>query len=131
MKQLFDDTSLVCSQVITKKDSTSFSLGIRFLDKQLRAPIYSIYGFVRLADEIVDSFHDHDKVALLAALRSDTWTAIADRISLNPVLNSFQMVVHQYDIDAGLITLFLDRMEADLTVSTHTPSSYNQYILGS
>lgn len=131
MKQLFDDVSVLCSRITTKKYSTSFSLGIRFLGKELRDPIYSVYGFVRFADEIVDSFHAHNKAELLEEFRADTWKAIERKISLNPILNSFQCVVHQYGIGNDLIELFLDSMAADLSVNVHTASSYRQYILGS
>lgn len=117
--------------MITKRYSTSFSLGIYFLNGRLRQPIYSIYGFVRLADEIVDSFHDYDKVILLAKFKRDCFEAIADGISLNPVLNAFQQVVNTYNIDKELITLFLRSMEMDLKQEHYTPEKYNQYILGS
>ena len=100
MKSLFDDVSVKCSRLTTRAYSTSFSLGIHFLHNRLRDPIYSIYGFVRFADEIVDSFHGYNKKYLLKKFRSDTYDAIEHRISLNPVLNSFQNVVHRYNIDA-------------------------------
>ena len=114
MKEIFDKLSADCSKMITKRYSTSFSLGIYFLSAKLRHPIYAIYGFVRLADEIVDSFHDHDKAFLLSKFKRDCFEAIEDGISLNPVLHSFQQVVNQYNIDKLLITLFLDSMEMDL-----------------
>ena len=117
--------------MITKRYSTSFSLGIYFLSQKLRRPIYAIYGFVRLADEIVDSFHDHDKVFLLDKFKRDCFEAIEDGISLNPVLHSFQQVVNQYQIDKELITLFLDSMEMDLKQEQYTPEKYDKYILGS
>ena len=96
MKSLFDQISYASSKMVTKAYSTSFSLGILFLDKEIRKPIYNIYGFVRFADEIVDSFQGYDKENLLARFKADTITAIEEKISLNPILNSFQEVVHQY-----------------------------------
>ncbi|TDO22542.1 phytoene/squalene synthase family protein [Pedobacter duraquae] len=131
MKEIFDQLSADCSKMITKRYSTSFSLGIYFLSQKLRRPIYAIYGFVRLADEIVDSFHEHDKVFLLDKFKRDCFEAIEDGISLNPVLHSFQQVVNQYQIDKELITLFLDSMEMDLKQETYTPEKYDRYILGS
>ncbi|RZM25434.1 MAG: phytoene/squalene synthase family protein [Pedobacter sp.] len=131
MKEIFDKVSADCSKMITKRYSTSFSLGIYFLSARLRSPIYAIYSFVRLADEIVDSFHDHDKAVLLAKFRRDCFEAIADGISLNPVLNSFQHVVNKYNIDHELIELFLQSMEMDLQKAQYTPEKYDQYILGS
>ncbi|MBB6499027.1 phytoene/squalene synthase family protein [Pedobacter cryoconitis] len=131
MKEIFDKLSAQCSKMITKRYSTSFSLGIYFLDERLRHPIYSIYGFVRLADEIVDSFHDYDKVILLSKFKRDCFEAIEDGISLNPVLNSFQQVVNKYHIDKELIELFLQSMEMDLKQEYYTPEKYHQYILGS
>ncbi len=131
MKILFDDLSASCSKMTTRLYSTSFSLGIHFLKSNFHAPIYGIYGFVRLADEIVDSFHDYDKNALMQKIRIDTVEAIRDRISINPILNSFQEVVHKYAIEWELIDTFLKSMEMDLMKSEHTADSYNQYILGS
>ncbi|MEO5783475.1 MAG: squalene/phytoene synthase family protein [Ginsengibacter sp.] len=101
MKSLFDDISVKCSKLTTRAYSTSFTLGNR-----LRNPIYSIYGFVRFADEIVDSFHGYNKKYLLQKFRSDTFEAIENRISLNPILNSFQLAVHRYNIDVALIDTF-------------------------
>lgn len=131
MKEIFDKLSAACSEMITKRYSTSFSLGIYFLNERLRKPIYSIYGFVRLADEIVDSFHDFDKITLLAKFKRDCYEAIEEGISLNPILNSFQEVVNKYDIDKELIELFLQSMEMDLKQEFYTPEKYDQYILGS
>lgn len=131
MKALFDDVSAKCSQLTTQSYSTSFSLGIRFLDKNLHKPIYAIYGFVRFADEIVDSFHDYPKQDLMDRFRKDTVQAIQDRISLNPILNSFQQVVHDYQIEWELIDTFLKSMEMDLEQRDYTEDSYKQYILGS
>ena len=131
MKQLFDNVSAACSKLTTTTYSTSFSLGIYCLNKKFREPIYNIYGFVRFADEIVDSFHDYDKVTLLNDFIVDTKKAIEHKISLNPILNSFQKVVHQYGIDQELIDCFLRSMKMDLEQSYHTVNSYQEYILGS
>ena len=108
MKELFDDVSLACSVKTTKSYSTSFSMGIRFLDKQFRDPIYSVYGFVRFADEIVDTFHDYDKEKLLNKFEEDTWAANEDKISLNPILNSFQWAYHKFNIDKEHVVTFLE-----------------------
>ena len=131
MKKLYDEISKESSKMITRKYSTSFSLGIYYLDRSIHEPIYSIYGFVRLADEIVDSFHGYDKENLLKKFREDTLQAIEDKISLNPVLNSFQAAYHQYNIDWELVDLFLNSMEMDLNQTTYDPEQYDQYILGS
>ncbi len=131
MKQLFDIASAECSKMVTKKYSTSFSLGIKFLSKDIHDPIYGIYGFVRFADEIVDSFHDYDKVKLFERFRNDTVLAIEDKISLNPVLNSFQKVVHDYNIEWELIDTFLKSMEMDLEKKNYDADNYKNYILGS
>lgn len=131
MKELFDKLSATCSRITTQQYSTSFSLGIYLLNKKIRNPIYSIYGFVRLADEIVDSFHDYDKPYLLGKFKQDCFEAISHGISLNPVLNSFQSVVNTYHIEKELIDLFLDSMEMDLEKSSYTSETYNKYILGS
>jgi phytoene/squalene synthetase len=131
MKQLFDDISIRTSRNVTRSYSTSFSLGIRFLNKEFRDPIYAIYGFVRFADEIVDTFHDFNKVELLADFRNDTYKAIENRISLNPILNSFQKVVHEYNIERELIDAFLDSMQMDLEKVEYDQEKYEKYILGS
>jgi phytoene synthase len=131
MKERFDYLSAICSKATTRLYSTSFSLGINFLEKELRQPIYAIYGFVRLADEIVDSFHDYDKVYLLDKFKEDCFEAISHGISLNPVLNAFQATVNKYSIDPELIHLFLKSMEMDLQKQEYTPAKYEQYILGS
>ncbi len=131
MKLIFDTVSLSTSKMVTRAYSTSFSLGINCLSQKFHHAIYSIYGFVRCADEIVDSFHDYDKELLLTEFREETLKAIDRKISLNPVLNSFQAVVHQYHIEMELIECFLKSMEMDLHKNTHNHSSYNQYILGS
>lgn len=131
MKQLFDELSRECSRMTTKKYSTSFSLGIWFLDRRIRGPVYAIYGFVRLADEIVDSFHGYDKQRLLITFRNETHEAIEHKISFNPILNAFQEVVHQYRIPWSLIDSFLKSMEMDLQQQTYDDYGYQQYIFGS
>jgi phytoene synthase len=131
MKQLYDDVSLACSKITTTSYSSSFSIGVGCLQKHLRAPIYSIYGFVRFADEIVDTFHDYQREDLFYEFREETRKAIERKISLNPILNSFQKVVHDYGIDRELIECFLDSMETDLYKNEHNATSYNTYILGS
>lgn len=131
MKALFDKVSVKCSQITTKAYSTSFSLGIRCLGKPLRDPIYSIYGFVRFADEIVDSFHDFDKKVLLDRFREEAYRALDERISLNPILNSFQATVHRFGIERLLIDQFLRSMEMDLSQTNYDLQSYKEYILGS
>jgi phytoene synthase len=131
MKILFDNLSASCSKKTTQLYSTSFSLGIHFLKSDFHEPIYGIYGFVRLADEIVDSFHDYDKPYLMEKIRTDTVEAIRDGISINPILNSFQKVVHTYHIEWELIDTFLKSMEMDLNKFSHNSDSYEQYILGS
>ena len=131
MKSLFDEVSLKCSEITTKYYSTSFSLGIRLLDKEIHSPIYSIYGFVRLADEIVDSFHEFDKAKLLNEFTENTKQAIENKISLNPILNSFQEVVNKYNIEWEHIQDFLSSMESDLNQKKHDEDSYKQYIKGS
>lgn len=131
MKQLFDDISQEMSALTTKRYSTSFSLGISFLNKDLHKPIYSIYGFVRFADEIVDSFHGFDKETLLAEFKTETYKSIDQGISLNPILNSFQWAVNKYGIPLDLIETFLNSMEMDLDDYVYDEASYEQYILGS
>lgn len=131
MKALFDTVSIRCSRLTTKAYSTSFSLGILCLGKKLRDPVYSIYGFVRFADEIVDSFHDYDKPTLLAKFREETYAALDAGISINPILNSFQHTVFQYGIERALIEQFLKSMEMDLFQKSYSDSGYKEYILGS
>jgi phytoene synthase len=131
MKALFDAVSTDCSKLTTKAYSTSFSLGILFLDKSIRNPIYSIYGFVRFADEIVDSFQGYNKAELLADFKAETHKALANKISLNPILNSFQHVVHQYNIRTEWIDTFLKSMEMDLHDHIYEKKLYEEYILGS
>ena len=130
-KLLFDKISIKTSRLVTHQYSTSFSLGIRCLEKELRDPIYSIYGFVRFADEIVDTFHDYNKNQLFEQFQKDSYAAIQDKISLNPILNSFQSVVNHYKIEQELIDQFLKSMEMDLTQKSHDENSFNDYVLGS
>lgn len=131
MKELFDQVSIRCSQVTTHAYSTSFTIGIKCLAPSLRNPIYAIYGYVRLADEIVDSFHGYDKAQLLARLREETLISLKDGISLNPILNSFQEVVRRSNIEFALIDRFLLSMEMDLNKIAYNQHQYDEYILGS
>ena len=131
MKLLFDHLSAEVCKITTKTYSTSFSLGIYFLDNRLRGSIYAIYGFVRLADEIVDSFEEYDRSYLLSKFKADTWEAIDNGISCNPVLNAFQHAVKRYGIEHGLIESFLRSMEMDLEKQLYTHEKYELYILGS
>jgi phytoene/squalene synthetase len=131
MKSLFDKVSAGCSRLTTKTYSTSFSLGVSFLARSLHDPIYAIYGFVRFADEIVDSFHGYQKKELLDSFRKDTAIAIRDKISLNPILNSFQFVVHKYGIQQQWIDIFLDSMAMDLQQQEYDYEKYQKYIFGS
>ena len=131
MKHIFDNVSKKCSKITTRSYSTSFSFGIKALDKKLHDPIYGIYGFVRLADEIVDTFHDYDKLELFYKFKEDTIEAINKKISLNPILNHFQEVVNYYKIDWNLINTFLNSMEMDLKDQVYDKEKYQEYILGS
>ncbi|MEY4573624.1 MAG: hypothetical protein RLZ10_2923 [Bacteroidota bacterium] len=131
MKQIFDDISHEMSTLTTRKYSTSFSLGIRMLNKDIQKPIYAIYGFVRFADEIVDSFHEFNKAILLEDFRKQTYQAINDKISLNPILNSFQWAVNTYNIPLDLIETFLVSMKMDLSEQNYDEEQYKAYILGS
>jgi 15-cis-phytoene synthase len=128
---LFDKTTLECSKLITQRYSTSFTLGIKTLDKKFHLPIYAVYGFVRYADEIVDTFHEKDKKALLERFKNDAYQAIEEKISLNPVLHAFQLIVNQYNITKDLIEAFLKSMEMDLDFKTYNDSRYHEYIYGS
>lgn len=128
---LFEQTTYQCSKTVTTNYSTSFSLGIKVLDKKYHNPIYAIYGFVRYADEIVDTFHNHDKEALLNEFKNDTYKAIDKKISLNPILHSFQDVVNTYHIGHGLIEAFFRSMEMDLGKTNYNDKQYNEYIYGS
>lgn len=131
MKKLFDDLSYKISKQTTKQYSTSFSLGILALSPKIRNSIYAIYGYVRLADEIVDSFHDFDRSTLLARFREQTNQALEEKISLNPILQCFQETIHRYEIDVKLIDQFLNSMEMDLQKIDYNSDLYKQYILGS
>lgn len=131
MKALFDNLSQDISKMTTRRYSTSFSLGIRFLNKELHKPIYSVYGFVRFADEIVDSFDGFDKEVLLKEFKEDTYKAIENKISLNPILNAFQWAVNTYKIPHDLIETFLNSMEMDLDKKVYDKATYEKYILGS
>lgn len=131
MKHLFDNVSERTSRITTRAYSTSFSLGILCVHKRLRNAIYNIYGYVRFADEIVDTFHDYDKELLLEEFKADTWKAIERGISTNPILNSFQHTVRKYNIEKELIECFLNSMEMDLDKDNHSRMSYEEYILGS
>jgi 15-cis-phytoene synthase len=128
---LYTKTTLECSKVITEHYSTSFTLGIKTLDKRFHLPIYAIYGFVRFADEIVDTFEGYNKKTLLSRFKSDTYIAIEEGISLNPVLHSFQLIVNKYKIDHELIESFLHSMEMDLYYADYNQEGYEAYIYGS
>ncbi len=131
MDKLYHSVSFATSKLITKSYSTSFSLSILLLGKKLRDPIYGVYGFVRLADEIVDTYSGNDKKELLENFRQDTLKAIEKKVSLNPVLHAFQEVVHDYNIDLHLIDDFIRSMEMDLDMKAHDSKSYENYIYGS
>ncbi|AYA36982.1 phytoene/squalene synthase family protein [Hymenobacter oligotrophus] len=128
---LFDRASLACSKLITQRYSTSFTLGIRSLDARFHEAIYAVYGFVRWADEIVDTFHDRDKAALLREFRAETHRAIDEQFSMNPVLHAFQLAVHRYGIDREFIDAFLHSMAMDLEDICYNDQLYNEYIYGS
>ncbi len=128
---LYTRNAIDCGTITTKNYSTSFSLGVRMLDKDSRPAIYAIYGFVRFADEIVDTFHDQDKAALLSDFKKGVYEAIDHRISTNPILHGFQWVVHTYGIDRELIEAFLHSMEMDLHKNNFSRQEYKQYIYGS
>lgn len=128
---LYSKVCYDCSRLITHQYSTSFSLGIRMFSKELRMPVYAIYGFVRFADEIVDTFHNKDKNKLLADFRNDTFKAISEKISLNPVLHTFQEVVNKYQIDHCLIEAFLESMRMDLDKTIYDKGDLDKYIYGS
>ena len=128
---LYSSTSLECSRVFTKNYSTSFSKAVSMLHPSLRDSIYAIYGFVRVADEIVDTFHEHPKSEMLTDFRKQVFQSIDERISTNPIINSFQLVVNQYKIPNELITAFLDSMAMDLEKQEYNHSEYKRYIYGS
>ncbi|MCB0727058.1 MAG: phytoene/squalene synthase family protein [Ignavibacteriae bacterium] len=129
--KFYNDVSFKVSDLITKSYSTSFSLAINVFDKELRDSISSIYGYVRLADEIVDSFHDFEKQNLLNELREETYSAIRNGISLNPIIQSFQTTVNKYDISIDYINNFIDSMEMDLSNTYYDRENYDKYIYGS
>jgi len=129
--KLYEEVSFNCSELITKKYSTSFSLGINTLDKKIHKPIYAIYGFVRFADEIVDTFHNLDKETILNQFEEDTYDSINKKFSTNPVLHAFQSVVNKHKIKKDHIQAFLNSMRMDLTMKDFTQKSYEDYIYGS
>ncbi|XLS30353.1 phytoene/squalene synthase family protein [Flavobacteriaceae bacterium M23B6Z8] len=132
MKEIFDTVSYNCSQLVTKSYSTSFSLAVKMLAPSIRQDIYNIYGFVRFADEIVDTFHDYNKSELFERFEEDLQRALDDKISLNPILNSFQHTVHKFEIDLSLITAFMKSMRLDLEKKVYTTQQeYEEYIYGS
>lgn len=131
MLNLFRNTNASCAKIVTKNYSTSFSMGILAFDKKFRRPIYNIYGFVRYADEIVDTFFEYDQKILFEEFKADTYKAIERGISLNPILDAFQETVNTYKIDLKLIDAFLYSMEMDLDKSAHDQKSYEDYIYGS
>ena len=129
--KLYNDVSANCSELITKRYSTSFSLGINTLHKSIHEHIYNIYGFVRFADEIVDTFHDLDKEKILNQFEIDTFESIKNKFSTNPVLHSFQMVVNKFNIEKNHIRAFLKSMRMDLTMKSFSEQEYKDYIYGS
>ena len=132
MKQLFDETSYTCSRIVTRKYSTSFSLAVKMLSPKIRDGIYSIYGFVRFADEIVDSFHKYNKKDLIERFEEDYYRAYNDGISLNPILNCFQLTVKKYNISNDLVQSFLKSMKLDLNKTEYqTVDEFEDYIYGS
>jgi len=130
-RQLFNTVSVHCSKLVTKAYSTSFSLAVKTLAPSIRNAIYSVYGFVRFADEIVDTFHDHDKEKLIHEFENDYYKGLNEGISLNPILNAFQLTVKKYAIDDELIKAFLDSMKQDLHKVNYTSAEFNNYIYGS
>lgn len=131
MIQLFHKVSELCSRTTTEEYSTSFSSAIKLLHQDLRQPVFNIYGFVRFADEIVDTFHDYDKQNLLQQFKKETYEAIERGISLNPILHSFQRTVNEYNIDHILIEAFFASMEMDLSKKAYDCNGYKEYIYGS
>ncbi|WP_438972757.1 phytoene/squalene synthase family protein [Polaribacter sp.] len=132
MKELFDNVSNDCSKLVTKSYSTSFSLAVNMLSPKIRADIYNIYGFVRFADEIVDTFHNYNKEELLSHFERDYHLSKAQGISLNPILNSFQQTVNRYNIPEDMVQAFLKSMKADLHKTEYqTKEEYDEYIYGS
>lgn len=132
MKSIFDTVSKDCSKIITQTYSTSFSMATKMLSNSIRQDIYNIYGFVRLADEIVDSFHDYDKKGLFIQFEADLEAALINKISLNPILNSFQETYHNYGIDKEMVNAFMNSMRQDLHKTVYqTVEEYKNYIYGS
>ena len=132
MKSIFDTVSKDCSRMITQTYSTSFSMATKMLSNSIRQDIYNIYGFVRLADEIVDSFHDYDKEALFVQFEADLESALVNKISLNPILNSFQETYHTYALEKDMVDAFMNSMRQDLHKTVyHTEEEYKNYIYGS
>jgi 15-cis-phytoene synthase len=132
MKDLFDNVSNDCSKLVTKKYSTSFSMAVNMLSPKIRADIYNIYGFVRFADEIVDTFHGFDKEQLMSHFENDYYLAKKNKISLNPILHSFQQTVNKYNIPDEMVQAFLKSMKADLHKTDYkTKEEYDEYIFGS
>lgn len=132
MKTLFDSVSRQCSKLVTQSYSTSFSMATKMLSESIRQDIYNIYGFVRFADEIVDTFHDYNKKDLFERFSEDLEHALINKISLNPILNSFQETYHKYDIDKHLVDAFMKSMHLDLHKQTYlTEEEYKAYIYGS
>jgi phytoene/squalene synthetase len=132
MKSIFDDVSNDCSKIVTKTYSTSFSLATKMLSKGIRQHIYNIYGFVRFADEIVDSFHDYDKEILFQDFSSDLEKSLKNKIHLNPILNSFQATYHKFNISKDLVDSFMSSMEKDLYKKKYMSNQeYEDYIYGS
>ena len=131
MINLYHTVSQDCSRITTERYSTSFSSAIKLLHKEMRAPIHNVYGFVRFADEIVDTFHDYNKGELLAQFKEETNNALSKGISLNPILHSFQLTVNQYNIPHELIAAFFKSMEMDLSRTTYNSDGYADYIYGS
>ncbi len=132
MKELFDHVSNDCSKLVTKQYSTSFSLAVNMLSPKIRTDIYNIYGFVRFADEIVDTFHDYDKQVLMSNFERDYYVAKEQGISLNPILHSFQYTVNRYNIPDEMVQAFLKSMKADLHKTEYqTKEEYDEYIYGS
>ena len=132
MKSIFDNVSRECSKLVTNSYSTSFSMATKMLSESIRQDIYNIYGFVRFADEIVDTFHDYDKETLFKNFENDLESALKHKISLNPILNSFQETYHKYGIDKHLVDSFMDSMRLDLHKKDYlTDEEYKNYIYGS
>ncbi|WP_262493177.1 phytoene/squalene synthase family protein [Marinilabilia salmonicolor] len=129
--ELYNQNALACSRHTTRKYSTSFSLGIRLLAPEIRRAVYAIYGFVRFADEIVDTFHEHDKSVLLERFRKETYLSIDEGISTNPILQSFQLVVNEYSIDHELIEAFFESMAMDLDHKIYDRKKFESYVYGS